>query len=192
MLNSEERHKTEQSVLCPTNPYAATKAAAELIAQSYYHSFKLPLIITRGNNVFGPNQYPEKLIPKFIQCLREGRKLPVQGDGSQLRSFVHVLDVCRAFDVIINRGKVGEIYNIGSNEAFEYSVLDVAKLLIKLIRGVNIRDATQGDVSDVDWIEYVDDRPFNDRRYYISSEKLNRLGWRAQIDFESGLADMLK
>ena len=192
MLNSSEQHKTEQSVLCPTNPYAATKAAAELIAQSYYHSFKLPLIITRGNNVFGPNQYPEKLIPKFIQCLREGRKLPVQGDGSQLRSFVHVLDVCRAFDVIINRGKIGEIYNIGSNEAVEYSVLDVAKLLIKLIKGVNICDAaTQGDVSDVDWIEYVEDRPFNDRRYYISSEKLNRLGWRAQIEFESGLANML-
>lgn len=192
MLNSEERHKTEQSVLCPTNPYAATKAAAELIAQSYYHSFKLPLIITRGNNVFGPNQYPEKLIPKFIQCLREGRKLPVQGDGSQLRSFVHVLDVCRAFDVIINRGKVGEIYNIGSNEAIEYSVLDVAKLLIKIIKGVNICDATQDSISDFDWIEYVEDRPFNDRRYYISSEKLNRLGWRAQIDFESGLVDMLK
>jgi len=192
MLNSDERHKTEQSVLCPTNPYAATKAAAELIAQSYYHSFKLPLIITRGNNVFGPNQYPEKLIPKFIQCLREGRKLPVQGDGSQLRSFVHVLDVCRAFDVIVNRGKIGEIYNIGSNEAREYSVLDVAKLLIKLVKGVNICDAIQETVSDVDWIEYIEDRPFNDRRYYISSEKLNRLGWRAQIDFESGLADMLK
>ncbi|NDG63749.1 MAG: NAD-dependent epimerase/dehydratase family protein [Planctomycetes bacterium] len=192
MLNADERHKTEQSVLCPTNPYAATKAAAELIAQSYYHSFKLPLIITRGNNVFGPNQYPEKLIPKFIQCLREGRKLPIQGDGSQLRSFVHVSDVCRAFDVIINRGKVGEIYNIGSNEAIEYSVIDVAKLLIKLIKGVNIGDATQENVSDVDWIEYIEDRPFNDRRYYISSEKLNRLGWRAQIDFESGLAAMLK
>ena len=195
MLNSDERHKTEQSVLCPTNPYAATKAAAELIAQSYYHSFKLPLIITRGNNVFGPNQYPEKLIPKFIQYLREGRKLPVQGDGSQLRSFVHVLDVCRAFDVIINRGKIGEIYNIGSNEAIEYSVIDVAKLLIKLIKGIDIDDATHaqagGAVSDVDWIEYVEDRPFNDRRYYISSEKMNRLGWRAQIDFESGLAELI-
>lgn len=192
MLNSDEQHKTEQSVLCPTNPYAATKAAAELIAQSYYHSFKLPLIITRGNNVFGPNQYPEKLIPKFIQYLREGRKLPVQGNGSQLRSFVHVLDVCRAFDVIINRGKIGEIYNIGSNESSEYSVLDVAKMLIRMIKGVKVDGTTQETVSDVDWIEYVEDRPFNDRRYYISSEKLNRLGWRMQIEFESGLADMLK
>ena len=200
MLDTDECHKTEHSVLCPTNPYAATKAAAELIAQSYYHSFKLPLIITRGNNVFGPNQYPEKLIPKFIQCLRDGHKLPVQGDGSQLRSFVHVLDVCRAFEVIINRGKIGEIYNIGSSDASEYSVLEVAKVLIRLIKGVNICDATaatttappQENVSDVDWIEYVEDRPFNDRRYYISSEKLNRLGWRAQIDFETGLADMLK
>jgi dTDP-D-glucose 4,6-dehydratase len=90
----------------------------------------------------------------------------------------------------MNRGKIGEIYNIGSNDATEYSVIDVAKMLIKLIKGVNIGDAA--DVSDVDWIDYVEDRPFNDRRYYISSEKLNRLGWRAQIDFESGLADMLK
>jgi dTDP-D-glucose 4,6-dehydratase len=120
--------------------------------------------------------------------LQEGRKIPVQGDGTQLRSFVHVLDACSAFDVIINRGKIGEIYNIGSNEAIEYSVIDVAKLLIKLIKGVTIDD---GSVSDVDWIEYVEDRPFNDRRYYISSEKLNELGWRAQIDFESGLANMI-
>jgi len=191
---SKEQHKTEQSILCPTNPYAATKAAAELIAQSYYHSFKLPLIITRGNNVYGPRQYPEKLIPRFIQLLREDRKLTIQGDGSNLRSFIHVNDVCRAFDIIIKHGSVGEIYNIGSNEENEYSVMDVAKLLIKLVKGVDVSDRIdkQNDsVSDLEWIEYVEDRPFNDRRYYISNEKLKRLGWNIQIDFTTGLTELV-
>ena len=198
MLHTSEQHKTEQSVLCPTNPYAATKAAAELIAQSYYHSFKLPLIITRGNNVYGPKQYPEKLIPRFIQFLKEGRKLPIQGDGAHLRSFIHVSDVCRAFDTILNRGVVGEIYNIGSDKCSEYSVMDVAKLLIKLVKGVDINDRSghqppQHDcITDVDWIEYVENRPFNDRRYYISSDKLKQIGWCVKIDFITGLTELIQ
>ena len=192
MLHTSEQHKTEQSVLCPTNPYAATKAAAELIAQSYYHSFKLPLIITRGNNVYGPNQYPEKLIPRFIQFLKDGRKLPIQGDGENLRSFIHVSDVCCAFDIILNRGSVGEIYNIGSDKGSEYSVINVAKLLIKLVKGIDIDDRAtqQNGVTDLDWIEYVEDRPFNDRRYYISSDKLKQLGWRMKVDFITGLTEL--
>jgi len=197
---SKDQHKTEQSILCPTNPYAATKAAAELIAQSYYHSFKLPLIITRGNNVYGPRQYPEKLIPRFIQLLREGRKLTIQGDGSNLRSFIHVSDVCRAFDIIIKYGSVGEIYNIGSNEENEYSVLDVAKLLIKLVKDVDIdvsndllcmHEQQHNSISDLEWIEYVEDRPFNDKRYYISNDKLKMLGWDIQTDFITGLTDLV-
>jgi dTDP-glucose 4,6-dehydratase len=192
---AKDQHKTEQSILCPTNPYAATKAAAELIAQSYYHSFKLPLIITRGNNVYGPNQYPEKLIPRFIQLLREDRKLTIQGDGSNLRSFIHVSDVCRAFDVIIKHGSVGEIYNIGSNAENEYSVLDVAKLLIKLVKGVDVAlhaSAQNNAASDLEWIEYVEDRPFNDKRYYISNDKLKQLGWDIQTDFVIGLTDLVR
>jgi dTDP-glucose 4,6-dehydratase len=201
MLDANETHKTEQSVLCPTNPYAATKAAAELIAQSYYHSFKLPLIITRGNNVYGPNQYPEKLIPKFIKMLKDGCKLPIQGDGTNLRSFIHVSDVCRAFDTILNCGTVGEIYNIGSNiDCNEFSVLDVAKLLIKLVHGIDVSaennsssnsSSNSNSVSDVDWIEYVEDRPFNDKRYYISNDKLTRLGWKTQVDFVTGLTELI-
>jgi dTDP-glucose 4,6-dehydratase len=192
---AKDQHKTEQSILCPTNPYAATKAAAELIAQSYYHSFKLPLIITRGNNVYGTNQYPEKLIPRFIQLLREDRKLTIQGDGSNLRSFIHVSDVCRAFDVIIKHGSVGEIYNIGSNAENEYSVLDVAKLLIKLVKGVDVAlhaSAQNNAASDLEWIEYVEDRPFNDKRYYISNDKLKQLGWDIQTDFVIGLTDLVR
>jgi len=177
------------SVLSPTNPYAATKAAAEMIAQSYYHSFKLPLIITRGNNVYGPNQYPEKLIPRFIKLLQDGKKLTVQGNGCNIRSFIHVRDVCRAFETILSLGKIGEIYNIGGDESSEYSVIEVAKLLIKEIAGVNI-DFME-NASDMDWIEYVDDRPFNDKRYYISNEKLKRLGWTPQVYFIDGLRELL-
>jgi len=174
--------KTEETVLCPTNPYASTKAGAELIAQSYYHSFKMPIIITRGNNVYGPNQYPEKLIPKFIKQLKENTKVTIQGSGNNLRSFLHVFDVCTAFELILTNGKVGEIYNIGSDENTEYSVIQVANLLIKLMK-----DTDQYD----DWITYIEDRPFNDKRYFISNQKLKDLGWQIKIDFLSGIKDLL-
>ena len=180
--------KTESSLLSPTNPYAATKAAAEMIAQSYYRSFKLPLIITRGNNVYGPNQYPEKLIPRFVSLLQDGKKLTVQGTGEHIRSFIHVSDVCSAFDIILSKGMTGEIYNIGGDESSDYSVMEVAKILIKEING----DTAIGDASsDVDWIEYVDDRPFNDKRYYISNDKLKQLGWNPQVDFMDGIRDLI-
>jgi dTDP-glucose 4,6-dehydratase len=180
--------KTESSLLSPTNPYAATKAAAEMIAQSYYRSFKLPLIITRGNNVYGPNQYPEKLIPRFVSLLQNGKKLTVQGTGEHIRSFIHVSDVCSAFDIILSKGTTGEIYNIGGDESSDYSVMEVAKILIKEINGA----AAIGDASsDVEWIEYVDDRPFNDKRYYISNDKLKQLGWNPQVDFMDGIRDLI-
>ena len=105
MNDVNEKHKTEHSVLCPTNPYAATKAGAELIAQSYIHSFKMPIIITRGNNVYGENQYPEKLIPKFIKLLKEDKKVTIQGDGSNVRGFLHAYDTARAFEFILEKVK---------------------------------------------------------------------------------------
>ena len=178
-----EDKKTEESILCPTNPYAATKAGAELIAQSYYHSFKLPIIITRGNNVYGPNQYPEKLIPRFIKLLNENNNVTIQGDGSNIRAFLHVSDVVNAFEIILEKGEIGEIYNIGSDEEQEYTVMDVAKLLIRKIK--NDDDYSQ-------YITYIDDRPFNDKRYYISNEKIKNLGWTINVDFESGINDMTK
>ena len=109
MNDINEKHKTEHSILCPTNPYAATKAGAELLAQSYCHSFKMPIIITRGNNVYGPNQYPEKLIPIFIQQLKNGEKVTIQGDGSTVRAFLHAYDTARAFECILEKGVDGEI-----------------------------------------------------------------------------------
>ena len=182
MLDTNEMSKTEQNVLCPTNPYAATKAGAELIAQSYNHSFKMPIIITRGNNVYGPNQYPEKLIPRFIKLLKENKKVTIQGDGSCLRSFIHVDDTSKAFESILERGSIGEIYNIGGNEESEYSVLDIAKILIKKIQHTEEYNK---------WIEYVDDRPFNDKRYYISNDKLKGLGWNTEVDFENGVKQLV-
>lgn len=181
MNTTEEQHKTEKSILCPTNPYAATKAAAELIVQAYAHSYKMPIIITRGNNVYGPNQYPEKVIPRFIQQLKQGEKVTIQGNGSAVRGFLHARDTAAAFAVILERGVLGEIYNIGTEE--ECSVLDLAKTLIRLIRGVDEVD---------EWITYIEDRPFNDQRYYISNEKLKGLGWSVQMDFLEGLKELIQ
>jgi dTDP-glucose 4,6-dehydratase len=182
LLDEDESKKTESSVLCPTNPYAASKAGAELLAQSYLKSFHLPIIITRGNNVYGPNQYPEKVIPLFIKLLKEDKKLTIQGDGSNVRGFLHVNDVCSAFQLILEKGIVGEIYNIGSDEHHEYSVLELSKILIKLIKHTDNYE---------EWITFIEDRPFNDKRYYISNEKVKELGWNIHIDFMEGLTNLV-
>jgi len=178
---SDGVEKTEHSLLCPTNPYAATKAGAEMIVSSYKHSFGLPVIISRGNNVYGPNQYPEKLIPKWIGLLRDGKKLTIAGKGEQLRSFLWVDDVSRAFETMLVRGVIGEVYNIGSCE--EYSVKDVAKIMLELIHG--------DDVNVDKYIEYMADRPFNDMRYFISNDKLCALGWKPEMSFKHGLSLLL-
>jgi dTDP-glucose 4,6-dehydratase/UDP-glucose 4,6-dehydratase len=183
MLNENEEKKNENSILCPTNPYAATKAAAELIAKSYYHSFKMPIIITRGNNVYGPNQYPEKLIPRFIQQLQQDKKVTIQGDGSNVRAFLHVNDVCSALKLVLEKGEIGEIYNIGSDDHHEYTVLDIAKILIEKIKKTMDYDG---------WITYIEDRPFNDKRYYISNEKVKQLGWTIDTDFNNGINELIK
>ena len=183
MLTENEEKKHEGSVLCPTNPYAATKAAAELIAKSYYHSFKMPIIITRGNNVYGPNQYPEKLIPRFIEQLLNGNKVTIQGDGSNVRAFLHVNDVCSALKLILEKGTVGEIYNIGSDDHSEYTVLQIAQILIEKI-------ACTKEYSS--WISYIEDRPFNDKRYYISNQKVKDLGWEIKVDFEQGITELIR
>ena len=128
----------------------------------------MPIIITWGNNVYGPNQYPEKLIPKFIKLLKENKKVTIQGNGSAVRGFLHSFDTARAFECILNKGTIGEIYNIGCDEGMEYSIMDVAKMLIEKICKTTDYDK---------WITYIEDRPFNDQRYYISNQKLKDLGW---------------
>lgn len=178
-----DNKKTELSLLCPTNPYAGTKAAAELIAQTYIHSFKLPILITRGNNVYGTNQYPEKLIPKFINLLKNDKKVTIQGNGLCKRSFLHISDTVKAFDILLNKGVVGEIYNIGCDEEMEYSILDIAHILIEKIKLTKNYE---------EWIEYIEDRPFNDNRYYINNDKLKNLGWEIRKNFIDGINEELK
>jgi len=183
MIEHHETKKTEESILCPTNPYAATKASAELIAQSYYYSFNMPIIITRGNNVYGPNQYPEKIIPRFIKLLSENKKVTIQGDGSNVRAFIHVYDVVKAFDIILEKGVIGEIYNIGSDDNEEYTVKYVAEMLINKIKKTDNHD---------DYIEYITDRPFNDKRYYISNQKIKNLGWDITENFDEGINKLIE
>ena len=182
-IDNNECSKTELSLLTPTNPYAATKASAELMAQSYNRSFKMPIIITRGNNVYGPNQYHEKVIPRFITQLKYYDNITIQGDGSCIRAFLHVSDTVNAFITILENGKVGEIYNIGCDESMEYSILDIGKILIKKI----IKTEDYGN-----WITYIQDRPFNDKRYYISNKKLKDLGWEIKVNFEDGINEHIK
>jgi dTDP-glucose 4,6-dehydratase/UDP-glucose 4,6-dehydratase len=132
--------------------------------------------------VYGPNQYPEKLIPRFIQQLKNNEKVTIQGDGSSVRAFLHAYDTARAFECVLEKGKIGEIYNIGCDEGMEYSVINVAKMLIKMIKNTDEYEK---------WITYIEDRPYNDERYYISNKKLRDLGWNIQISFEAGLQKLI-
>jgi dTDP-glucose 4,6-dehydratase len=172
----EEPRHVESDALEPTNPYAATKAAAEQIVMSYYHSFGMPVIITRGNNVYGPHQYPEKVIPKFIRRLLNGLPCCIHGDGSNSRHYIYVGDVAAAFDTILHKGVDGETYNVGCE--IEHTNLQVAETLVRSLKKA---------ADPREHIEFVADRAFNDVRYYISSEKLRQLGWDVQVDFETGL-----
>ena len=176
-ISKETDIKNETSILNPTNPYAATKASAEMLVNSYVYSYNLPIIITRGNNVYGPLQYPEKLIPKFIKSIMNNELCTVHGKGDTERSFLYVSDVVRAFETILFKGKIGEIYNIGTN--LEYSVLDITRKLVKLIKN--------DENNYENYIEYVEDRKYNDKRYNISFNKLLELGWEQKVFIDEGL-----
>ena len=158
----------DEGVLRPTNPYSASKAAAEMIVRSYIESFGMNIKVIRCNNVYGPNQYPEKLIPKFKRLLKEGEKCTIHGSKSATvkRAFMHVDDVVDAVDIVWRRGVPGEVYNIASDD--ELTVMEVTQLIIETIKGTKKYD---------DWITYVEDRPFNDQRYYICAKKIKDLGW---------------
>jgi UDP-glucose 4,6-dehydratase len=171
----------ERSLLNPTNPYAATKAAAEFIVRSYYHSFALPVVIVRCNNVYGPNQYPEKLIPKFIKLLQEGKKLTIHGRGNTRRNFIWVRDVASATALLLRRGDINGIYNIGTSQ--ERTVLEIAEMLINMMTP---------DRNLENHISYVEDRPFNDFRYSIDSSQLRALGWHEELtDFEENIRSLI-
>lgn len=171
-----ESECTENSLLKPTNPYSATKASAELLASSYYHSFKLPVTVIRCNNVFGPRQYPEKVIPSFINNLLYNDKCYIHGKGETERHFIYVDNVIDAILTIYEKGKINEIYNIANKEC--YKVIELAKLLVKKLKETD--DFEQ-------FVEYIPDRNFNDFRYLINSNKLEAIGWSPKIDFEEGI-----
>ena len=170
----------ETYTLSPSNPYSVSKVAAEYFVKAYHQCYGIPAVITRGNNVYGPRQFPEKLIPKFLLKLFNGEKCTIHGTGEPLRNFVHSSDVARAFETLINLGEVGMIYNIGTSH--EYSVMDVtSKLIAAVYPGDNIDDH----------ITYVEDRPWNDCRYAIDSTKLKDLGWSEQVPFLDGLKETI-
>ena len=164
----------EASQLLPTNPYSATKAGAEMLVMAYGRSYGLPVITTRGNNVYGPNQFPEKLIPKFILLAMKGKPLPIHGDGSNVRSYLYCEDVAEAFEVILHRGEVGHVYNIGTKK--ERRVNDVANDICKLF-----------NLDPESVIKFVENRPFNDQRYFLDDQKLKNLGWAERTPWKEGL-----
>lgn len=167
------------SLLAPTNPYSASKAGAEMLVMAYGRSYGLPFMISRGNNVYGPGQYPEKAIPKFSILASMGAQISIHGDGLATRSYMHVSDAASAFDVILHHGQFSHVYNIGAHE--ERTVLSVAQDVCKLA-GRNSDEA----------IVHVRDRAFNDRRYFIDCSKLLALGWEQKISWENGLKDTVQ
>ena len=170
----EEGSFTEESPLAPSSPYSATKAGADLLVWSYFHTYGLEALIVRGSNNYGPYQYPEKLIPLMVLNALHGDPLPVYGDGQQVRNWIYVEDFARAIGHVLEHGRPGEAYNAGGPD--ECPNLEVVQRIISLTG------------ASEDLIEYVADRPGHDRRYSLSSDKVRALGWEPQVFFEDGLA----
>jgi len=164
----------ESDVLNPSSPYSSSKAAASLLALSYFKTYELPVIITRSSNNFGPFQYPEKLIPLFVTNLLEDKKVPVYGDGQQIRDWLYVIDNCAGIDYILHHGQIGEIYNIGGGN--EKTNLEITRIILNRLG------------KDENYIEYVRDRPGHDWRYALDSTKLRNLGWQPRYEFEEAMA----
>lgn len=165
---------TETTPLAPNSPYSASKAGADMLVRAYYETYKVPTLITRCSNNYGPYQYPEKLIPFFISRLLRGEKVPVYGDGMNVRDWLYVYDHCAAIDAVLHKGRVGEVYNIGGHN--EKTNLEITHLIL---------DAMNKDESS---IEYVQDRLGHDRRYAISNDKItSELGWKPSVTFEEGI-----
>lgn len=165
----------ERYPLNPSSPYSASKAGSDLLARSYFTTYRLPVIVTRASNNYGPYQFPEKLIPLMISNALEGRKLPVYGDGMQVRDWLHVEDHCRAIRAALEKGREGKIYNIGGNRSLPN--LEVVRKIL----------AATGQPDSL--IQPVRDRPGHDRRYALSSRKImHETGWAPQVEFEAGLA----
>jgi dTDP-glucose 4,6-dehydratase len=177
---------TEKTPLDPRSPYSASKASADLLTQAYFHTFNLPINITRCSNNYGPYQFPEKLIPLTILNCLKGKKIPVYGDGLNVRDWIHVDDHCPAIDLVLHNGVAGEVYNVGANN--ERSNIEIVKLIIQIL--ADLRPDLK--VSEA-LISYVEDRKGHDRRYAIDSTKIqSTLRWKSKIDFIEGLTETIK
>ena len=177
-LGEYENPFTEDTPLAPNSPYAASKTAADLLCRSFHETYGYPISITRCSNNYGPNQYPEKLIPLMIKNATEGKKLPVYGNGKNIRDWIHVEDHCRAIDKVLHHGKDGEVYNIGGE--CELRNIEIVNTILK------------GLGKSQDLIEYVEDRKGHDWRYAMDIDKISyELDWEPKISFEEGIKELL-
>ena len=164
----------ENSPLAPNSPYSASKASADMLVRAFFETYKLPTLITRCSNNYGPYQYPEKIIPLFISRLLKNEKVPVYGDGSNVRDWLYVYDHCEAIDLVLHKGKIGEIYNIGGHN--EKTNIEMTKLILKALN------------KDETYIEFVEDRLGHDKRYAISNDKIvKELNWQPKMPLEEGI-----
>ena len=170
---------TEQTPISPNSPYSSSKASADLMAMSFYHTYGLPVVITRCSNNYGPLQFPEKLIPLMIINALNDKKLPVYGDGMNVRDWIYVIDHNKAIRLVLEKGRIGEVYNIGASN--ELPNIEIVKLILKHL----------GKPESL--IEYVKDRPGHDRRYAIDSSKIqNELGWKPEFQFDEAIAKTIR
>ncbi|MGC9001064.1 dTDP-glucose 4,6-dehydratase, partial [Caldisericum sp.] len=185
-LESTEKF-TEESPLRPNSPYSASKAGADLLCRAYYVTYGMPVIITRSSNNFGPRQYPEKLIPLTIKRALEGKPIPVYGDGKNIRDWLYVEDNCEAIDLVLHKGKIGEVYNIGGGN--EWKNIDLVNLICEILSELTGKDVEEYKKL----ITFVKDRPGHDRRYALSFEKIRReLGWSPKKDFKEGIKETIR
>jgi dTDP-glucose 4,6-dehydratase len=170
---------TELTPLSPNSPYSSSKASSDLAVRAYYHTYGLPIIITRCSNNYGPRQYPEKLIPRIVTNALQDIPIPVYGDGGQVRDWLHVSDHCKAIDLILHKGRAGEIYNIGANN--ETTNLEMVTRILDMLNKPH------------SLIRFVQDRLGHDRRYAINASKLrNELGWHSEITLDQGLMNTVQ
>jgi dTDP-glucose 4,6-dehydratase len=168
---------SEEDILRPSSPYAASKAGADLLVLAYVHTYGVEALITRGSNTYGPFQYPEKLVPLMVTNALDGEPLPVYGDGRQTRDWLHVDDHCAAVELVLEKGRSGEVYNIGGG--YELENVEVVRRIVTLTG------------ADPALVRHVDDRPGHDRRYSLNPSKIEALGWTPARGFDEGLAEMV-
>ena len=202
-----EGYFTETTPLCPHSPYSASKASADMIVMAYHDTYKMPVTITRCSNNYGPYHFPEKLIPLIIKNILEGKRLPVYGDGSNVRDWLYVEDHCKAIDLVVNKGRCGEVYNVGGHN--EKKNIDIVKLTISTIHDMMAekpelrkilkkKELNENGEISIDWINdslisYVKDRLGHDKRYAIDPTKISEeLGWTPETKFEDGIVKTIE